>query len=270
MTPFCVREFKVAFFHCCQDCAIVVAIEWRITTEKNVCNDTATPNVALLVVASLQYLRCDIIWRSSLCCHGWISSFKPLGEPEVDDLDLCFSCFVLHQEILGLDITMAKAFAVQVAHSSKDLLHVSRSSTLVKCCCTVMFIRLCYDAIKELASCAHLHDQVEPLGICEYLVEFHDVGMVESCLDIHLDLEPLWLFDLDLVYGLDGTNSSGVSVLTLAHQSIAALTDNFLFHFIDFIQLVGIFSNERMRKVSSRCRLQLWSHSYKPKIQTAG
>mmetsp|Transcript_37036 Transcript_37036/g.78556 ORF Transcript_37036/g.78556 Transcript_37036/m.78556 type:complete len:209 (+) Transcript_37036:231-857(+) len=97
--------------------------------------------------------------------------------PEIDDLDLGFSGPVLEEEILRFDIPVSVGLGVQVAHSSQNLLHISRYILLTEGA-AFMLVRFFHDSVEKLAAGAKLHDQVDSPGVNECLVELHDVRMV--------------------------------------------------------------------------------------------
>ena len=135
-----------------------------------------------------------------------------LSEAKVDDLDLGVNVAILQEEVLWLDVAVHEVVVVEVAHCAKDLLHVGCCTPFVKgtsCISAFMLLRLLQNSIEKLTSRAQLHDKVHLLGVQEDLIEFHDVGMVQSGLDVNLRLKSLPIGDLGAIDGLDRPHRVG-------------------------------------------------------------
>ncbi len=62
-------------------------VKGSLTTEKDVKDDTDTPQVTLFTVFTLENLRGDIVWCSLLLCHLTILSTEMVGCSKIDDFD---------------------------------------------------------------------------------------------------------------------------------------------------------------------------------------
>mmetsp|Transcript_91352 Transcript_91352/g.200133 ORF Transcript_91352/g.200133 Transcript_91352/m.200133 type:complete len:297 (-) Transcript_91352:306-1196(-) len=177
LVPIWAWEVEASPLHSVEDIEISVAVEGRIAADQDVADDTTAPDVALLIVSLAgQDLGRDVVWSPSLGLHE-LSRRVGLCKAEIDDLDLGFSGPVLEEEILRFDIPVSVGLGVQVAHSSQNLLHISRYILLTEGA-AFMLVRFFHDSVEKLAAGAKLHDQVDSPGVNECLVELHDVRMV--------------------------------------------------------------------------------------------
>lgn len=217
-------EGEDAFLHHSQDVGITVPIERRIAAEQNVANHPTAPNITLLIVTTLQHLRCDVVRGAGLGLHLLSGRHLViLGQAKVDHFDGRIWIPVLEQEILWFDVTMNEVVVVQIAHCSQDLLHVSGGTTLIERSggiASFVLLSLFQDAVEELTTGAEFHDQVDLLGIDEDLVELDDVRVVQRRLNVNFGLEAFSICNLGAVNGLDSTNRVSGLVHTLRDRAI--------------------------------------------------
>lgn len=96
---------------------------------------------------------------------------ESLGQPEVDKLDLCLFAFIVHEEILRLQIAMHNVVLMQMLHCRQHLPHNI---------CSMLFCEALgpHYSVKKLSARAVLHDDVHISVVNEGLVEFDDIGVV--------------------------------------------------------------------------------------------
>mmetsp|Transcript_50006 Transcript_50006/g.113770 ORF Transcript_50006/g.113770 Transcript_50006/m.113770 type:complete len:223 (-) Transcript_50006:299-967(-) len=170
----------------------VLILERKVAAEHGEEDYSATPDVALFVIASPQDLRSDVVRRSSFGLH-WIrfAFFESVSQAKVDDLDLCFRRLITQQEVLGLDVPVHAIGGVHVHHGAEDLLHIHGCASLVEGGAVIVLLGLLNDPVEELTPSAKFHDKVVFLRVFEDLIKFHDVRMVQGFVYVDLLLEAL-------------------------------------------------------------------------------
>ncbi len=91
--------------NCLNDELVTGPIERRVPTEKNIEDNPTAPQIALLSVAFLKDLGCDII-RSSELSSEFLAWVYHGGSPEVDHLDLKFRRVRINEEVLWLQVSI--------------------------------------------------------------------------------------------------------------------------------------------------------------------
>ena len=86
------------------------------------------------------------------------------------------------------------------------------------------------DLVEELSAAAELHDQVVAALVLERLVQFDDVGVVETLHHLDFVLEEVHVLHELLVDRLDRADSPGCFVLAFLHLSVRSFPDDFLAH----------------------------------------
>mmetsp|Transcript_88776 Transcript_88776/g.286900 ORF Transcript_88776/g.286900 Transcript_88776/m.286900 type:complete len:318 (-) Transcript_88776:65-1018(-) len=215
-------EAELAKSDLAQHLGIRVAEERRVATEHDIHYDAHAPEIGELVILALQHLRSDVVRRASLRLH--VLAFMELaGQAEVDDFQraLIDAIFVLKEEVLGFQISVADVGFMHVVDGFDDLLHQSSSLHLRE-------VTTLDDSVKELTARAQLHDQINVPVILERLVQLDDVRVVHHLHDGNLQLEPLHILHRCLGDGLDGPLAApGLGRLgrALADGAVGALTE---------------------------------------------
>ena len=130
--------------HVVDDVFVLFASEWRLAAEHNEHDDAHRPNIALSCVAALKDLRCNIVRRSVWLVHDFVRD-DALRETKINKLNMRLVAFLVQQEVLRLNVTVANAIFVQVAERVESLLHDSGRLFL----CQVLRL---YNMIEELAA----------------------------------------------------------------------------------------------------------------------
>lgn len=99
-------ETELALFNSLENQLIVFAVEWRVSTQEDVKNDTTTPYITLLIVLASKNLWGDVIscTKTSFKLLAWVKVLN--GRTEIDDFNnVSFVetlIWILKQEIFGL------------------------------------------------------------------------------------------------------------------------------------------------------------------------
>ena len=125
---------------------IRLAIERRQSREEDVCDDSAGPNVTLLVVVLVENLRGDIVRSAKFLVKGSLWVVNKRGS-KVNDLDLVELLVLLEEDILRLEITMHDVGLVAVVDAREDLLHEN-------CCVTFCKFASVEDLVEEFTTLA--------------------------------------------------------------------------------------------------------------------
>ena len=149
---------------------IGLSIEGGHSREKNICDDTTGPDVALLVVVLVEDLGGDVVRSAELLVEVTVGVVDE-GRAEVDDLDLVELFVLLEQDVLRLQITMHDVCLVAVVDAGEDLFHENSSIALAE-------LTALENLIEELTTLADLSDQVIALLVLEELVHLDDVRVV--------------------------------------------------------------------------------------------
>ena len=168
--PDAVIEVERALAHLLHDILVGLPIERGHSREKNICDDTTGPNVALLVVVFVEDLGGDVVRRAELLVEVTVGVVDERGA-EVDDLDLVKLFVLLEQDVLRFQVTMHDVGLVAVVDAGEDLFHEDSSIALAE-------LTTLEDLIEKLTTFADLGDQVIALLILEELVHLDDVRVI--------------------------------------------------------------------------------------------
>ena len=119
-----------------------------------------------MVVLSGDHLGRSVAGAAASCLQS-LALPVGIGETEVDDFDVVV---VVHEQVLGLQITMANAQFVQVL-DARDKLEQELGGLLLSNPLAID------DVLKQLAASRILHDQIELFLSFNYFIELHDHGM---------------------------------------------------------------------------------------------
>lgn len=151
------------------DLFFILSIKWRVSAKHNVKNYSTRPYVTLLIVFSLNYFRCEVIWRSNQSFH-FLARIKLSSCPEVNNFE-CFAFYVI-QHILRFDVSVHYIFFVHVKNGWQDLLHDLRCLFLWK-----YFIF--FYSMKKVTSLTKLHDKYKLFFPLKNFKQFDDVWMIK-------------------------------------------------------------------------------------------
>ena len=84
---------------------ITGTVEGWLTTEKNVTDDSATPDIALSAVVLVENLRCNVVRSSELLIERLVWVIHKRGA-EVDDLDLVEFLVLFEQDVLWFQVSV--------------------------------------------------------------------------------------------------------------------------------------------------------------------
>ena len=110
---------------------IGLSIERRHSREKNICDDTTGPDVALLVVVLVEDLGGDVVRSAELLVEVTVGVVDE-GGAKIDDLDLVELLVLFKEDVLGLKITMDDVGLMAIVDAGKDLLHENGTVTLAE------------------------------------------------------------------------------------------------------------------------------------------
>ena len=168
--PDAVIEVESALAHLLHDILIGLSVEGRHSREKDVCDDSARPNVALLVVVLVEDLGSDVVRSAELLVEVAVGVVDE-GCAEVDDLNLVELFVLLEQDVLGLQVAMHDVGLVAVVDAGEHLLHKDGSIALAE-------LTTLQDLIEEFTALANLSDEVVTLLVLEELVHLDDIRVV--------------------------------------------------------------------------------------------
>ena len=168
--PDAVIEAERALAHLLHNILIGLSIEGGHSREKNICDDTTGPDVALLVVVLVEDLGSDVVRSAELLVKVAVGVVDE-GGAKVDDLDLVELFVLLEQDVLRLQVTMHDISLVAVVDAGEDLLHEDSSIALAE-------LTTLENLVEELTTLADLSDQVIALLVLEELVHLDDVRVV--------------------------------------------------------------------------------------------
>ena len=146
LLPDAVIEREVALTNLLHDLLIGLSVEGRHAGEKDVDEDTAGPDVALVVVALVKNLGGDVV-RGAKLLVKWTVRVVDEGGSEINDLDLVELLVLLEKDVLGLEIAMDDVVLMAVVDAGEDLLHEHGGVTLAE-------FATVKDLIKELTTLA--------------------------------------------------------------------------------------------------------------------
>mmetsp|Transcript_53085 Transcript_53085/g.158203 ORF Transcript_53085/g.158203 Transcript_53085/m.158203 type:complete len:310 (+) Transcript_53085:675-1604(+) len=232
-------EGKVAEPDLRQDVGVRLAVEGRVTAEHDVHDDTATPEVAHVVVLAREHLRCHVVGCPRFGGED-LAALKLAGEAEVDDLELALIDVFLggEEEVLGLQIAVADVKLVHVEDGPDYLLHDRRCLALVE-------VADFDDAVEQLASNAQLKDQVDVPLVLEGLVQLDDVWVIHLLHDADLLLESLDVLHVGLGNALDRPDCLGGLRRGLDDGTVGPLAQLLLLHVVEFRYLAFVVGDER-------------------------
>mmetsp|Transcript_15658 Transcript_15658/g.34881 ORF Transcript_15658/g.34881 Transcript_15658/m.34881 type:complete len:358 (-) Transcript_15658:22-1095(-) len=205
-------------------------LEGELPTQEMEHKHSAAPKVAEICVFLLYHLRRHMTLCADHFCHDLLRP-KEAGQTKVRHLQavLFHRRLGRQQAIRRLEVPMDDALLVQIANSSKNLLHRDGSIQLGEKI-------LLFHEILESASCAELQYHEEARGVLKDLIHFEDVRMIHSIHRIDLVLQDTYVMLhrllQDLLHSTHGTcgpefsSAHGAEVAgtqEVGHDTVAAL-----------------------------------------------
>ena len=168
--PDAVLERELALTNLLHDILVGLTVEGRHSGEEDVDDDTAGPDITLLVIALVKNLGGDVVGSSELLVKVTVGIVDK-GGSEIDNLNLIELLVLLEKNVLGLQVTMDDVGLVAVVDAGEDLLHENSGISLAEFAALENFV-------EELATLADFGNKVVTLLIFEELVHLDDVGVI--------------------------------------------------------------------------------------------
>jgi len=220
-----------------QDLIVVLAVEGGITTQQNVKDDTSRPDIALFVILSLKNFGGNVIRCSDLCLEFMRASASKflafdillvssrvhelLRQTKIDHLDGSIRLFAHVKEILGLQISMADVFLVEVEQSPNDLFKNGS-------CFIFAEMTLLYDSVEQLTTITNFHNQINIHFVFKGLIKLDNIGMIDISEDINLNLELFGVLNSRLGDNFAGPHFLGFLMSNLGNLSKGTFANNAL------------------------------------------
>ena len=99
------------------DLLVCIAVEGRLTREKDVKDDTYAPHIALLTIGASNYLRSHIVRGTEDAVHGMLI-IDTSWSSKINEFDDCVF-LVFEVNVLRFDVSMDDIVLVQVVHSGE-------------------------------------------------------------------------------------------------------------------------------------------------------
>ena len=189
-----------------EDLLVVITFERRVSTKEDKEDDAETPNIAGLVVVTLEHFWGDIIRCTDDGVHAlnFLLLREALGKTKINQFDLGVLGGVVHKEVLRLQVSMDNAVSMQMLDSTDHLAHDIGGVALGEPLSSD-------DTVKKLSALAVLHNDVDITVIDVALIELDNVGVVNLLENGELFLEKSdILSDVLTEDGLDGPRDLGV------------------------------------------------------------
>ena len=191
--PCAVFEAELSLFNLLHDLLVGLTIEGRHARKKDESDNTARPQIALLVVVLVKNLGGNVVGSSELLIKGTVGIVNERGT-EVNNLDLVELFVLLEQDVFWLKITMHNVGLMTVVDAGKNLLHENSSISLAE-------LASLEDLVEEFTTLADLCDQVVALIVLEELIHFDDVGVI-----LKETINRVWLTSThELLYALNAS-----------------------------------------------------------------
>mmetsp|Transcript_80197 Transcript_80197/g.208402 ORF Transcript_80197/g.208402 Transcript_80197/m.208402 type:complete len:249 (+) Transcript_80197:1161-1907(+) len=161
------------------------------------------------------------------------------GQAEVNEFEHVALNRLLRQEkkVLRLKVTVRDVFFMHVANCTQNLLH--HDCSLMLCEST------CFDnPVKQLATFAQLHDQINPPRIFKDLKQFDDIRVVHHLHDLDLLLELRNIPHLAFLDRLDCAQDACGSPRSFPHDTIATLAQDVVFHLVSLMDVAPSLKNQ--------------------------
>jgi len=159
-----------------------LAEEGRVTADEDVEDDAHGPDVALEILAAVEYFGCDLLGGARPRAEHIIVYFVVFGEAEVYELDFQ-GVFGDRHEVFGLEVAVHDVALVALVDGPDYGLENGARLGLVE-------LALRHDAFEQRTSREQLHDQEETLLVLVPLLELDDVGVVQLLQDLEFSLQP--------------------------------------------------------------------------------
>ena len=92
------------------------AIEGWLTTEKNVANNSTTPDIALSSVVLVEDLRGNVVWSSKFLIKGLVRVIDE-GGSKVNDLDLVKLLVLFEKDVLWFQVSVHDVILMAVVNA---------------------------------------------------------------------------------------------------------------------------------------------------------
>jgi len=161
--PFRLVQSKFSFKHSLDDVLVASTIEWRVTTEKNVKNNTATPQVTHIIVTLLKNFWCYIIWCAKLLTH-FLATFVLSRRAKVNYGNSWILAIFIKKKILRLKVSMHDVVLVTVVDCGQNLLDDV---------CSILFAKVLLrsNSLKKFTSIAQFCDKEVSFVVLEKFIQ---------------------------------------------------------------------------------------------------
>mmetsp|Transcript_75975 Transcript_75975/g.246607 ORF Transcript_75975/g.246607 Transcript_75975/m.246607 type:complete len:246 (+) Transcript_75975:1010-1747(+) len=242
MVPIGRSEVEAPLANLANHLAVGVGVERRVATKHDVGDHASGPNIYALVVAPEENLWRDVVRRTAFGAHRHAPLEFP-GHAKVDEFQRGAGFGALEQKVLRLDVSVREAIRMQIGQRCQDLAHVHQTLNLAKA-----FRGTPHDVLEKLAPCAHLHHEVEAVGLPENFVEPYHIGVVQLPRDADLCLEPLGVPDLVKADALDRALRPGLPASHQVGRAIGSGTQGGM-QLVEVGELSGVLPREGMLEV---------------------
>ena len=131
LLPDAVLERELTLADLLHDLLIGLTVEGGHTGKEDVDEDTAGPDVTLVVVGLVEDLGGDVVRSSELLVKGTVGVVDE-GGAEINDLDLVELLVLLEKNVLGLQVAMHDVVLMAVVDAGENLLHEDGGITLAE------------------------------------------------------------------------------------------------------------------------------------------
>ena len=122
-------EMELSFYHVFNDFLFASTREWHLSWEHDILNNTHWPNINLGIVFLQEYLRSNIVRRSTHGMHCLVF-WKVLGQTKINHFDTLKIIFTIEHKILWFDIPMRDVLGMKIFKGLEKLLHDKGSNLL--------------------------------------------------------------------------------------------------------------------------------------------
>jgi len=219
--PDFVLEVELSLSDLLHDVLIALTIERWLSREEDISDDTARPDIALVVVVLVENFWGNVVWGSELLIKvlAWVIDKRGTKINDLDGIELLVS---FQQNVFGFKVSVDNVILVTIVNTLKNLLHQDSSVTLTE-------LSPLKNLVKQFSSLADFCNKIVSFLVLKEFVHFDDVWMVNFLEDVDLVEEHALLvfIHIALPEDLDSSLGIGFSVHTHTNLSKGTSTENF-------------------------------------------
>mmetsp|Transcript_9489 Transcript_9489/g.21287 ORF Transcript_9489/g.21287 Transcript_9489/m.21287 type:complete len:454 (-) Transcript_9489:15-1376(-) len=219
-SPVAAVEVNRSAAHSLLDHICVAPHKWGVPAEDHVGDHTGRPHITGFGVLGAEHLGSSVV-RCPHLLGQQLTLAHPRRQAKIDELHHPGIGLVSVDKILRLEVAMRDTPLVEILEHARDLLENVCSLGGGENALLLHFV-------KQITSCAKLHDQIEVIVVFQSLEQLHDTVVIHSPHELDLPHLPLGDVAFPLHHLFDGSHGLGTPAHRPEHNALASASKHLL------------------------------------------